>query len=239
MQNQTKSPTQFIEIIGLAGAGKSTLANALMQKPLPILLIDQLPFYREWVNVPFFVKNTLRMLPTLSRLIISKHDGNLTLEEIAWMVTLHGWYERFQKNSVYPDFVLFDEGPIFHMAFLHFLSPTIFQSTAAAKWWSQLLEHWGRTLNTVVLLDADDQILIERIRSRKKMHSIQQRDDIDSIHLLDRYREIYRLLLQNLTAISPGVRIIQYRTDEAPVDEICNDFVQTLLTNQNRKQPSN
>lgn len=64
-----KSP-RIVELVGLAGTGKTTLAQALRQCSNRIWVGEQ-PNFRRIGHIPFFAWNVLVMLPTFTK----KYEG--------------------------------------------------------------------------------------------------------------------------------------------------------------------
>ena len=58
-----KKTHKIIEIIGPAGAGKTSLAKILGENT-SIKIVNQAPYYRQLGDTPFFIKNSLSILPT-------------------------------------------------------------------------------------------------------------------------------------------------------------------------------
>src|SRR3990172_11041687 len=110
-----KSPL-IVELVGLAGTGKTTLARALVQRDEKILVIPDLGL-RKKEHIPIFVRHVPSLLPLFLRRCRSSRW--FTWDEIKAMVYLKAWprvltQQAWNNGTV----ILLDHGPVFKLATL-------------------------------------------------------------------------------------------------------------------------
>jgi len=208
-----------VEIIGTAGAGKSTLFRALEKSSLGIQS-ETLPPVWKFSYILFFVKNILALVPMLSRLQ-GKGDRNLTRRELAWMAMLNGWSAILTKEAHNDGNVsLFDQGPIFLIAILTGFGPTSLRSSYVQSWWEKIFRQWMDVLDIVIWLDTSDEILIKRIRNREEDHLMKGKSNQELVDFLKTYRSVYEDVIKKMTANNPKIRVLRVDTGINSVDEI-------------------
>jgi shikimate kinase len=210
---------RVIEIIGPAGAGKSTLYRALaefdlcfIQEPLPpVWNIDYLPF---------FIKNFIALLPVLFHLY-TKGGRRPTRQELAWMAMLNGWPELLnQKTKDSRKIILLDQGPIFLMATLLEFGPPGLQNEEIWGWWKKIYARWMKVLDLIVWLDANDDLLTRRIRTREQDHDVKEASDQQVRAFLAQWRKVYDQVMKAMSLDNPNLRIAVIDTEKNSVDEI-------------------
>ncbi len=72
-------------------------------------------------------------------------------------------------------------------------------------------------LDAVIALDAPDEILVERIRSRPEHHRIKAESHSAAQSFLERYRTAYREIIEKIGA---GPRLLQVDTSRSSPDEV-------------------
>lgn len=161
----------IVEIIGPAGAGKTTLYNALSRYPSQIHLSD-FPNVRSPKDAPFFIRYGLQVLPKL--ISLPAHDSRpITRRELAWMTILKGWpvsLQRELKKSQHT--IVLDQGPVYLTVELKEFGPALLRTPDAEKLWQQYYCRWASTLDMIVWLDTSNETLLERIRTRKQDHIV-------------------------------------------------------------------
>jgi thymidylate kinase len=233
MHNQHHDPpTRIVEILGPAGAGKSTLTRALVESSANIE--DEVPpDYRKLKNLPFFLTYSLLLIPTFSRILFSNENRNgrfpLTAQEMIWMVILTGWHKRLKRrirknNKV----ILLDQGPIFMLAYLNFFGSPILKSQVAKKWMDLTKRHWADGLDLVIGLDSSNQVLVERARNRTVWHGNKERTDSEAYEFLDKYRDYFDQIIKDISVQSSKLRIKHYDTNKLSEGELVNVVSQDL-----------
>lgn len=227
-----------VEVVGPAGAGKTTLARALNQCSERILMRTP-PYFRRVRDVPFFIRNTLPSLLTFPHLYDSNGSRRLTLHELALVVILSGWQRVLRQTSKKYQIVILDQGPIFMLAELYAYGPENLKSQSAQKWWGTMCRQWSATLDLVVHLDTLDTHLIERILTRPKGHVIKGKNKPEAFKFLDRYRWAYEQVISMLTANEDSLRVVRFDTAQESLDGIVNRLLAEFALKEDRDEPIN
>jgi cytidylate kinase len=221
-----KRAARVVELAGLAGAGKSTIAGTLRQYSHQVLL-EEPPYFRRIRDIPFFGWNTFRLLPTLFHLSHNKKGSRwLTGQEIAWMAVLQGWHRRLDRplwNN--GQVIVLDQGPVFLLMMLHLHGPEAFRGPRAKEWWARTGKQWADTLDTVIWLDAATATLVERIRARDVWHGVQDKSTEDAVEYLGRYRESYGKVISLLTAHKDDLKVLAFDTARESLDSVVDKLL--------------
>ena len=207
------SNLRVVEIVGPAGAGKSTLYQALRGRDN--LHLDNFPDVRRLANLPFFLWNGARVIGSLRRL------GGLSRRELAWMAILRGWPVLLQKSD--SRVTVLDQGPVYLLTELREFGPASLRTSAADSLWRDLSARWSHTLDLIVWLDADDADLLERIRSREKAHIVKGASDEETLSFLNRYRAAYERVMADLHA-----PILRFNSSRMTTTQIVENLMREL-----------
>ncbi|HET7379376.1 MAG TPA: hypothetical protein VFJ24_04970, partial [Gaiellales bacterium] len=123
--------------------------------------------------------------------------------------------------------ILLDEGPVFSLGRLSVFQRANEGSGWLGREWNAEVVRWSEMLTGVILLDADNEVLSQRIRNRPKHHSVKNGSDREVFGFLDRYRAAYREIVTRLTA-GGRVQIVEFDTTRQPFDAIATDIVTAL-----------
>jgi hypothetical protein len=218
---------RVVEIVGPAGAGKTTLYQALGRYPDSICL-GNFPDVRKVADAPFFILNGLRLIPSLHRLY-RLDSRQLTRREFAWLTILSGWSALLRRGSNNGNKVLIlDQGPVYLLAEMRLFGPEYLRHKTAEWIWQDLYGRWMNTLDMVVWLDASDQILLDRIRNRQQEHIVKTQPATIGYEFLDRYRAEYELILSTLTAHKTDLKVLRFDSGQQSLQDIKNQFFSEL-----------
>jgi shikimate kinase len=216
-----ESRPALVELVGLAGAGKSTLAHELtavdpsVQVGLPlsrarsaaaqatVLAPFAVTWMREARGTPWFDRDQARGIGYLS----------------AWRPPAR----RPNRHQV----VVLDHGPLFRLAQLDAFGPPVTATAAFRRWRERLMADWVDRLHLVVWLDAPRDLLIRRIRSREQRHVLRGADDDTSLVFLERYRAAYDGILAEVHRRSPDT-VLSLRTDHSPPEALASQVLDRL-----------
>lgn len=218
---------KVIEIVGPAGAGKSTLYQALGCYTEYVRL-ENFPDVHKWTDAPFYISNGIRLISNLIHLS-SSDSRQLTRREFAWMSILYGWPALLCKQSKESNRVIvLDQGPIYLLAELHLFGPEYLRQSKADRLWQDLYEHWASTLDTVILLDAANDVLLERIRNREQDLIVKHQSVTVVYDYLNCYRTEYAFLLSTLAARNADLKVLPFDTRLLRSGDILNRFLSEL-----------
>lgn len=219
----TKSP-RVVEIVGVAGAGKTTLLLALKQSEKKIHAISQ---FRRLDYVPFFLVNAVLLLPTIFRVYrIHRRLSWRVIRIMIHLTAMHHTLERDVQDRI--QVILLDQGPVYMLACLQQLGFDRTQDSKLEAWWKRILNYWMATLNTIVWIDAPNEILLQRIRIRRKKHSIKTRAEKEAHTFLSDFRLAYGKIMAEMTT-NHHLNVICFDTSREPPDQIAAEIRQTIL----------
>jgi len=208
------------ELVGPAGAGKSALSEHLARRPGVVRAsIWNLP------RGPWLL-NAVRSLPTL--LAVSARTRPFPWEDIRHLVrlrTLRQMLARQRAQQV--PLVVLDEGPVFALAWLRLFGHQRRRRDALTPWRQQALAEWASTLDFVVLVNAPDAVLMERIRARDKPHRVKHRTDEEIGAFLAAYRGAFDAVIAALTA-QHGVQVVTLDSDAEAIDRTAERLLELL-----------
>ena len=202
------------EIIGPAGAGKSTLVSLLGKQDVTIrtgLSLWGLPF-------PLLATGALSSLTDVFSLC-SQH--RFSLEDLKLVIQINALRQLLRRESEKGyRLMLLDEGEVFGLARLRAYGAGCLSSDSIT-WMSHLLNRVAPTLDAVIWLDAPDAVLAQRIRERAKPHRTKNLQEEKICEHVARYRSAFEQIMAELTQRSQ-VKVISFRTDSQPLEEIAN-----------------
>ncbi len=209
-KHQQPGKVCVVEVVGAAGAGKSTLCQALSECP-SLFRLDNFPDVRRLENAPFYLTNGLKLIPKLLRL---NRTGSrqLSRREFAWLTILFGWPALFRQASKDSSVIILDQGPIYLMAELLLFGPEYLRKEAAEYFWQDLYNQWRDIISMVVWLDAPDEILLDRIRTRQQDHLVKKESLQVVFGFLARYRIQYEVIMAGLATQANSPKVLRFDT---------------------------
>ena len=217
------APQRIVEIVGPAGAGKTTLCNVLRHGS-EFIQLSNFPDVRKISAAPFFIWNGLQILPTFLNLSPGK-SRKLTRREFAWLSILYGWSGILKKELQDNQVIILDQGPVYLMTETIEFGPNYLRDQKADTFWQDLYSRWAGTLDTIVWLDASDDHLLKRIRSRNKEHVIKNESVESTFEFLARYRKAYEQIITNLSLNHLGLKVLRFDTSQKSPQEIANQLL--------------
>ena len=200
--------TRIIELVGPAGAGKTTLCVAL--RGYPELFRECFPpVVWSLRDAPFYATNLLRLVPTIAAL----RGNRITRREAAWMAALEGWPERLKIRAKSENRILvLDQGPVFLITTLQNFADSSLRRPEAERWWKKIYSRWATTVDTVIWLDAPDPELIGRIRTRSQEHMVKDKSDAEIAAFIASYRSAYRNVISRMTILNGKLSVLNMDT---------------------------
>lgn len=212
-----------VEVIGPAGAGKSTLIKSIIQANENVFLATK-PSLRSARNTPYLARNILSLLP-----IFLRHPTNsmrLTSRELYWIIYLNGWHHNLGRQTS-NDCILnmIDHGPLYMLTSLLEFGPEITQSQNFQKWWDRMFKQWASFLDMIIWLDAPNSMLAKRINTRCTWHPVQEKPK----HEMHRFLSHYRISLKRIISLSKahnnGLRVFHFHTDQETPEQITDKIL--------------
>jgi deoxyadenosine/deoxycytidine kinase len=175
----------LVEITGVAGSGKSTVTSILIRGRFARATFISA---RDPKQLSLF----LRCLPRLGRLIVEnlRRRPRMTWADFKLMVYISTWDTHLSKVAS-EDPLVFDQGPLYALVRLRAQGIGVASTPAFSRWWSEMLSKWLDQISLVVLLDARDDALIERLNMREQEHDLKGADLNHGREFLSRYRTLF------------------------------------------------
>lgn len=220
-----KKTSPIVELVGLAGVGKTTLLTALCQRDPQIRSGVDLP---KIARMSAWIEMVLFWLPTVVRHYPSSRGFNAA--ELRSMVYLQTWYEQLEKQAPTRNWVtVFDHGPIFRLVLLREFGSEIVRSHRFEQWWNAKLDRWASTLDLIIYLEAPDEILLERIEKRDRQHTVKGQSQEEAYNFLTRYHRAYQQILDRLMSES-HLEVLRCNTYEESVDRVVDRILEALAS---------
>jgi deoxyadenosine/deoxycytidine kinase len=223
----------IIELIGPAGAGKSTISKALSAQ-IELSKLETCPSYKKIQNIPFFIRNTLSIFSTLPQLFFCRNNRSKYLDHFVFLIMINGWHKILNAKSLNSKQVyILDQGPIYMLTFETLFGSARFVRNPSKRYWDRVYQDWADTIDLVVWLDTSLPILVERIRNRETKHGLKDVDDSYAYQCLGSYRLVYEYVVSRMLACSNKIRVLRLDTGRNSLDEAVEKIIRELHLEQN------
>lgn len=214
-----------VELVGPAGAGKTTLAEGVSAVDSTVrsgLSLWGLPRRR-------LMQSAVALVPTILGAGINR--SRLRAGEIAQMIRLGALRRVVQDEAVRHRVIILDEGPVFALSWLDvFFSRT--GGHVPASWRRRVVAEWATLLDVVVFIDASDLTLAKRIREREKLHMVKNLRDDEIFGFSAGFRRAFERAIGELSQAGHVV-VDTLSTDADPVDENTARLMSRLTKRRN------
>jgi shikimate kinase len=206
-----------IEVVAVAGAGKSTLSRTLGERYSDCRTAE--PFSaRAPGHWPRLAHSLPRLVPLLARTTWSR--PSLSWDEFKAVIYVSEWDRLLRTRARYRSgLTVLDQGPIFSLARLLWGGKPVTRSRSFRAWLERMLECWSAELDAIVWLDAPDPILLDRIRHRDQRHEARDKPTPEALELIASHREAYRQLLARIERLGRP-QILRFDTSCTSPSEI-------------------
>jgi thymidylate kinase len=122
--------------------------------------------------------------------------------------------------------VVFAQGPVYTLTRLWDLAERSSGAPAFCRWWTAKLTQWAMELDLAIVLDAPDDVLMQRILDRPKRHRAKDASEASGRSILWAERARYDSVLADLSR--RGLTILGIDTDRSPVAEAASAVLDSL-----------
>lgn len=200
-----------VELVGPAGAGKTTLAQGVTAVDATVrsgLSLWGLPRKRLF-------RSAMALLPTVIGATINRTP--LRAGEMAQMIRLGALRSVVEDEASRHRVIILDEGPVFALSWLEvFFSRN--GDRVPNSWRRRVVAEWATLLDVVVFIDASDLTLADRIRTREKPHMVKDLPDEEIFGFSAGFRRAFERAIGEL-AEGGHLVVDSLKTDSGPVDE--------------------
>lgn len=210
----------LIEMIGPAGSGKTTLIKALCQHDERFALCDRPGLFRR-------IFAFARLISLCPGLLI--YRPRLSRDEIRAMIYLQAWHVMYSGGKQ-QGITLFDHGPLYRIAILREFCTKLSNSTRFQQWLTDWTHRWLRTLDVVVLLNAPNDILMERVFARGEFRVLMTVSAEEARRLLDAYRSAFQRVLESEMPPERSPLILSFDTSSAASEDMLREVLFKLAS---------
>ena len=213
----------IVELVGLAGAGKTTVLHAIQQRDETVRPWRRFERLR---SLPMSIRHIVALAPTAFELLWTNPRSCWPCtKHLLRLRTFHTMLAR-EATTTHRAIIL-DEGPVYSLCRLRLFQKASLGNTQLPKGWRSTLAQGPGNLDVVFWLDAPDPLLAQRIRSRVKTHDVKHVTDREVFGFLERWRCTYREILSQLPAESL-VRVVEIDTSEESADHVAGSVLAVL-----------
>jgi adenylate kinase family enzyme len=205
-----------IEILGVAGAGKSTLATQLAADPG----FEMAPFIhaRRPPDLLLILRTIPRLLPILWAGL--RHAPRISWPECKLLVYVTRWAPVLRHRRPGTDTVLLlDQGPLYAIVRLMAEAKPFTEQRSFASWKREMLDRWSTELSDVIWLDAPDAVLWSRINERDQDHRQKGGRAEAGRRFISRYRGAFESIVP-IVEENGDVRTLRFDTSTSTVAQI-------------------
>lgn len=207
----------LVELMGLAGSGKSTAFEELVRRRPEI---ESRPTLTRPRRAPVTAWNVASVLAHLVRArAITRHTRP---QDVRLMTYLQALPRVLDREGGDERTIVFDQGP------LYLLARAGLQGERLRPWWTRTFDEWAHRLDAVVFLDAPDPVLLERIDGREKWHALKGRAGEPAREALTRTRAVYEHELARLESREHPPTIVRLDTSRATPGDVVDGIVALL-----------
>jgi len=190
---------QKIEIVGVAGTGKSTLARTLADPDPGNRIADSL-HTKTSAHWAYVAHSAPRVLPLVAR--SARVRPPFDWEETKFIVYVTEW-RRFLRRACRDDsgLVVLDQGPIFALARLLWGRKPVTATREFEQWLDEQVAGWSVDLDGIVSLVAPEEVLLERINEREQDHEAKGRSIREGHDVLLAHQRAYAALFERFEAL--------------------------------------
>lgn len=210
------SRPRIIEIVGLAGTGKSTLNRALRQRNEQIKIFP-LPKTR-------FFWSLLKRAPLWLPLWFKSHQesGGFGREELICLGCLDAWLSYIEsQTSDNADIAVLDPGSVYWLTKLKRFGVRASGRSSFQRWWERKFEEWCMAVDVIIWLDAPEELCLQRIFGRDQWHDAKKMTVAEAFGRFRALRKSYEQIILKMVSKRPR-KVFHFLTNQVSTEEIVN-----------------
>jgi deoxyadenosine/deoxycytidine kinase len=190
----TTSP-HLIEVLGVAGSGKTTLTGHLTDSIHGARRAEFI-HTRKPGHLVHFVRSVPGLLPMLLRNLVLR--PRVSWREFKLFSYVSQWSSVLQDSARPNELLVLDQGPLYCLGRLQALGSGVTRTEWFAEYRTRMLRAWAGELTAIVVLDARDEVLLERINQRDQWHVAKDQDTRVAAEFVSRYRALFDGLIRQV-----------------------------------------
>ncbi|HEV2124501.1 MAG TPA: ATP-binding protein [Chloroflexota bacterium] len=221
---------RVVDLVGLPGTGKSTLFRALRRSDPQRIASVHLD---RPEHLPRVLRHAVRLAVPFA--VLYPRISRRRWHKLRQMVTLATYHDLVAaQRSSPPDVILLDEGAVNLLSLIQKgLAPKPESNSGAfEKYWERTLARWAKSLDLLVVLEASDEVLYQRIRDRNQKHPLQGGSWTQATAFFLRTRMRHDLILAGLQRQKNAPAVIRIDTGSTAAPELAAQLRETLLAPQ-------
>jgi adenylate kinase family enzyme len=217
------------ELVGPPGSGKTTLLRALPSRD-GIVAISRL---RRQGHLDLYLRSGFALVPMLKEINSVSTGRWARWDHLIRLRASLALVERCAQRRV--PLLVFDQGPTFTLTWLQARMRSSETSNGLEGWLERSVARWADRLDFVLLLDAPDDVLLQRIRSRSKSHVLKDLEDEAIRGEIARFRETFESVIARLGDLG-GQQVLRFDTSRRPVGEVARVVEHLLRAGASRRE---
>ena len=209
-----------VEVVGPPGAGKTSLVALLAERRPELRVVDH---WRRLSFLPSLTRDAVGLLPLF---LGQWREGQaLPRRDMERMIRLRA--SRRIAAGWKSEGVLMDQGPVYTLANLRLSRSGPARGERLETWWRRTAREWACVLDTVIYLEASDDVLLRRVGERSKPHRLQWYTNTDGLNWLATLRGSLERTVDELR-VSSDLSVLHFDTSSGDLARIADRVVAEL-----------